>query len=84
MVSKSSNSKTGQKKQKASRSIRKDMEILVFGLIATWKGYVTEHVTLVPEVAKFLPFDLRPLRNSYGAEDNSPSRTVTRKKWVIT
>jgi hypothetical protein len=57
------------------------MEILVFALIATTKGYV-QHETFVPE-AKFLPFDLRPLRHLYNPEDNSPSRLSVRKKWVM-
>ena len=58
------------------------MEILVFALIATTKGYV-QHETFVPEVAKFLTFDFRPLRHSYNAENDSPSRLSVRKKWVM-
>jgi hypothetical protein len=58
------------------------MEILTFGLIATMKGY-TQQATIVREPAKFQPFDLRPLRHSSSAEDNSPSPMSMRKKWVI-
>ncbi len=57
------------------------MEILVFALIATTKGYV-QHETFVSE-GKFLTFDLRPLRRPYNPEDNSPSRPSVRKKWVM-
>ena len=58
------------------------MEILVFALIATRKGYI-QHETFVPQVGKFQPFDLRPLRYPYSAEDNSPGRPSVRKKWVM-
>jgi hypothetical protein len=58
------------------------MEILIFALIATRKGY-TQHSSRVPEAPKFRPFDLRPLRHSYSAEDNSPGRTSVRKEWVV-
>jgi len=58
------------------------MEIPVFGLIATTKGYV-QHETFVPEAAKFLAFDFRPLRHPYNAENDSPSRRSVRKKWVM-
>ena len=58
------------------------MEILIFALIATRKGY-TQDASLIPEPPKFQRFDLRPLRHSYSAEDNSPSRTSVRKEWVV-
>ena len=58
------------------------MEILVFALVATRKGYV-QHETFVPEVAKSLAFDFRPLRHPYNAENDSPSRRSVRKKWVM-
>jgi hypothetical protein len=58
------------------------MEILVFALIATRKGYI-QHETFVPQVGKFQPFDLRPLRHPYSAEDNSTSRPSVRKSWVM-
>ena len=57
------------------------MEILVFALIATTKGYV-QHETFVPE-AKFRAFDLQPLRHPYNVEDNSPSRAFVRKSWIM-
>ena len=60
-----------------------DMEILIFALIATRKGYITKHAALVPEAAKFMPFDFRPLRKAYSAKDNSPSRRSVLKKWVV-
>jgi len=58
------------------------MEILVFALVAARKGY-TQHATLVREAAKFQPFDLRPLRHSYSAEDDSASKTSGSKKWIM-
>src|SRR5260370_14637976 len=39
--------------------------------------------TFVPESAEFQPFDLRALRHSYNAEDNSPSRPFNRKKSFV-
>ncbi len=36
------------------------MEILTFGVIATFNGYQTDHSSFVPEPARFQPFDLRP------------------------
>jgi hypothetical protein len=58
------------------------MEILIFALIATSNGY-TQHETIVSEPTKPQPFDLRPLRHSYSAEDNSPRRPSVRKRWVV-
>jgi len=58
------------------------MEALIFALIATRNGY-TQHETFVPESAEFQPFDLRALRHSYNAEDNSPSRPFNRKKSFV-
>ncbi len=58
------------------------MEILVFAVVAARKGY-TQQVTLVRESAKFQPFDLRPLRNSYGTEEDSASQTPVSKKWIM-
>ncbi len=58
------------------------MEILVFALVATRKGYI-QHETFVPEVAKFQAFNLRPLRHPYRADDNSRSRPSVRKSWVM-
>ena len=59
-----------------------DMEILIFALIATRKGY-TQHAVLVSEPAKFQPFELRLLKHSYSAEENSPGRMTVRKRWVL-
>jgi hypothetical protein len=47
----------------------------MFALIATRNGY-TPRETVVSEPAEFQPFDLRELRDSYIAEDNSPGRTL--------
>jgi hypothetical protein len=44
------------------------METVAFTLIGRRKE------GLVPEPAEFQPFDLRELRHSYNAEDNSPNR----------
>src|ERR1700730_13575104 len=44
------------------------MEAVIFALIGT------RNERFVPESAEFQPFDLRALRHSYNAEDNSPSR----------
>ena len=60
------------------------MEAVIFTLIGTRNGY-TQHETFVPESAEFQPFDLRALRHSYNAEDNSPSpsRPFNRKKSFV-
>jgi len=58
------------------------MEALIFALIATRNGY-RQHETFVPEPAKFQPFELRVLRHSDNANDNSPGRRSDRKKWVV-
>jgi hypothetical protein len=50
------------------------MEAVAFTLIGTRKE------SFVPEQAEFRPFDLRVLRQSYNAEDNSPDRL---KSFVI-
>jgi hypothetical protein len=57
------------------------MEILTFGLIAARKGYM-QHTTLVPEAAKFLPFNLKSLSPSHHAQDEMPILSSLRKKWV--
>jgi hypothetical protein len=46
------------------------MEAVIFTLIGT------RNERFVPDSAEFQPFDLRALRHSYNAEDNSPSTTV--------
>jgi len=51
------------------------METLIFELIATRNEYA-QRETFVSEPAEFQPFDLRALRDSYIAEDNSPSRSL--------
>jgi hypothetical protein len=58
------------------------MEILTFGLIAARKGYMQQHTTLVPEAAKFLPFNLKSLSPSLHAQDEIPNLLSLRKKWV--
>jgi hypothetical protein len=57
------------------------MEILTFGLIAARKGYI-QHTTLVPEAARFLPFNLKSLSRSYRARDDLPNLFSLPKKWV--
>jgi hypothetical protein len=57
------------------------MEILTFGLIATRKGYM-QHTALVPEAAKFLPFNLKSLSPSLHPQDEIPNLLSLRKKWV--
>ncbi len=57
------------------------MEILTFGLIAARKGYI-QHTTLVPEAARFLPFNLKSLSPSYRALDDLPNLFSLPKKWV--
>ena len=50
------------------------MGAIIFTLIGT------RNETFVPEWAEFQPIDLLALRDSYNAEDNSPSRPSDRKK----
>jgi hypothetical protein len=57
------------------------MEILTFGLIAARKGYM-QHTVLVPEAAKFLPFNLKSLSPSHHAQEEIPNLLSLRKKWV--
>ena len=53
------------------------MEAVIFTLIGTRKE------TLFPESAEFQPFDLRALRHSYNAKDNSLSRPSDGKKSFV-
>ena len=53
------------------------MEAVIFTLIGTRKE------TFVPESAEFQPFDLRAMRHSYNAKDNSPSRPSDAKKSFV-
>ena len=53
------------------------MEAVIFALIGT------RNERFVPESSEFQPFDLRALRHSYNAEDNSPSRPSNRKKSFV-
>ena len=53
------------------------MEAVAFTLIGTRKE------AFVPELAEFRPLDLRALRHSYNAKDNSPSRPSDRKKSFV-
>jgi hypothetical protein len=59
------------------------MEALVFAIIALRNGYKQQE-TFVPEPAEFRPFDLRALKRSYEAEDDSSSRPSDRQKSLVT
>jgi hypothetical protein len=58
------------------------MEVLVFAIIAVRNGYKLQE-TFVPEPAEFQPFDLRALKRSYEAEENSVSRPSDRPKSFV-
>jgi hypothetical protein len=58
------------------------MEALVFAIIAVRNGYKLEE-TIVSEPAEFQPFDLRALKRSYKAEENSSSRPSDRPKSFV-
>ena len=53
------------------------MEAVIFTLIGT------RNETFVPESSEFQPIDLRALRDSYNAADNSPSRPFDQKKSFV-
>ena len=53
------------------------MEAVIFTLIGARKE------TFVPELPEFRPFDLRALRDSYNAKDNSPSRPSDGKESFV-
>jgi hypothetical protein len=59
------------------------MEALVFGILAVRKGFKRQE-TVVPEPAEFRPFDLRALRRSYEADDDSSGRPSDRMKSLVT
>jgi hypothetical protein len=59
------------------------MEVLIFALIATRKGYY-QRETFVPEPAEFRSFDLRELVRSYEAQDDSSNRPSDRKRTLMT
>jgi hypothetical protein len=59
------------------------MEALVFAIVALRKGYKLEETT-VPEPAEFRPFDVRALKRSYHAEDDSSSRPSDRQNSLVT
>jgi hypothetical protein len=59
------------------------MEALVFAILAVRKGYKLEETT-VPEPAEFRPFDVRALKRSYQAEDDSSSRPSDRQNSLVT
>ena len=59
------------------------METLIFGILAMRKGFKQQE-TVVPEPAEFRPFDLRALRRSYEAEDDSSSIPSDRMKPLVT
>ena len=58
------------------------MEALVFAMIAIRNGYKQQEI-IVPEPAEFQPFDLRALKRSYEAEENSSSRPSDRSKSFV-
>ena len=58
------------------------MEALVFALIAVRNGYFVQE-TIVPEPAEFQPFDLRALKRSYDAEDDSSGRPSDRRTSLV-
>lgn len=58
------------------------MEALVFALIAVRNGYMQQE-TVVPEPSEFQPFDLRALKGSYEAEENSSNRPSNRTKSFV-
>ena len=53
------------------------METVIFTLIGT------RNERFVSEPAEFQPFDLRALRHSYNAKDNSPGRPSDGKKSFV-
>ena len=53
------------------------MEAVIFTLIGT------RNERFISEPAEFQPFDLRALRHSYNAEDNSPRRPSDQKKSFV-
>jgi hypothetical protein len=57
------------------------MEILVFAL-AVRNGHHWQN-PFVPELAGFRPFDLRALKRSYDAEDDSLGRPSDRRKSLV-
>jgi hypothetical protein len=59
------------------------MEALVFAIVALRKGFKLEETT-VPEPAEFRPFDVRALKRSYQAEDDSSSRPSGRQNSLVT
>jgi hypothetical protein len=58
------------------------MEALVFAIIAVRNGYTLQE-TIVPEPAEFQPLDLRALKRSYEAEENSTSRPSDRSRSFV-
>jgi hypothetical protein len=59
------------------------MEVLIFALIATRKGYFQKEPT-VPEPAEFRGFDLRELKRAYNAHGQTPTRPIDRQKTLLT
>jgi hypothetical protein len=57
------------------------MEILVFALAI--RNGIAGRMHLSPELAEFRPFDLRALKRSYDAEDNSSGRPSDRRKSLV-
>ena len=55
------------------------MDALIIGLIAL-STLRRKQEQIVPEPAKFQPFDLRTLDRQYNARDNSPGRPSDREQ----
>jgi hypothetical protein len=60
----------------------RNMEALVFAILAVRNGYKLEE-TIVPEPAEFQPFNLRALKASYKAEENTSGRPSDRQKSFV-
>ena len=58
------------------------METIVFAIAAIRNGYKQQE-TIVPEPTEFQPFDLRALKRTYEAEENSSSRPSNRPKSFV-
>ena len=59
------------------------MEILVFALAILLRNGYHWQDAFVPELAEFRPIDLRALKRSYDAEDDSSGRPSDRRKSFV-
>jgi len=59
------------------------MEALVFALIATRIGYFQKE-PVVPEPAEFRSFDLRALKRSFEAHDETSNKPTDPKQTLVT